>query len=253
MDANRRWTKEEEILALYAYCNVPFNKASNSHPFIVKTAQLISRSPASVKMKIGNFGSFDPRLQALGIVGLTGVSKLDEQVWQTYYGNWDKLAIDAAKITADLSNRSIEDIVREFPAGLTKTVSVKQRINQNFFRNVVLNSYNNTCCISGISETSRLEACHIVSWTENEAIRTDPTNGLCMNPLFHKAYDKFLISVTADFDIRISDSFLSQIGDMKFRDYMQSKDNSKITMPHKFTPNRDFLDQHHQKYIQIHA
>jgi putative restriction endonuclease len=53
-------------------------------------------------MKIGNFGSFDPRLQALGIVGLTGVSKLDEQVWQTYYGNWDKLAIDAAKITADL-------------------------------------------------------------------------------------------------------------------------------------------------------
>lgn len=85
MDANRRWTREEEILALYAYCNVPFNKASNSHPFIVKTAQLISRSPASVKMKIGNFGSFDPRLQALGIAGLTGVSKLDEQTVAKVY------------------------------------------------------------------------------------------------------------------------------------------------------------------------
>lgn len=49
----RKWTIDEVTLALYAYCHVPFNKANNTNPWIVKIANLISRTPAAVKMKIG--------------------------------------------------------------------------------------------------------------------------------------------------------------------------------------------------------
>ena len=80
----RNWSKEETILALDAYCKVPFNKASNSNPIIVEVATLIGRTPASVKMKIGNFGSFDPVLKSKGIVGLGNTSKLDKEVWDEY-------------------------------------------------------------------------------------------------------------------------------------------------------------------------
>lgn len=249
----RSWTKEEEILALYAYCNVPFNKASNSNMFIIRIAQLIGRTPASVKMKIGNFGSFDPQLKLHGITGLTGVSKLDSQVWQEYYGRWDKLAYDAMSIIESISQNAVHDFIPDLPSGTTTTAIVKRRINQRFFRNVVLTSYNNTCCISGISETNLLEACHIIPWSEDESIRTDPTNGLCLNSLFHKAYDNLLMSITADYTIKFSNLLLSKVTDETFLKYLELKNNTIIKLPERFMPNQDYLQQHYQKYLQRNA
>jgi putative restriction endonuclease len=250
---SRPWTKDEEILALYAYCNVPFNKASNSNPFIVRIAQLISRTPASVKMKIGNFGSFDPQLRSLGIIGLTGVSKLDNQVWKEYYGRWDKLSDDAMSIIAKISQNAVHDFITDLPRGAIVTATVKRRINQDFFRNLVLTSYNSTCCISGISDANLLEACHIIPWSEDESIRTDPTNGLCLNPLFHKAYDNLLMSITADYTIKFSDLLLAKVTDNHFPKYLQLKNNTMIKLPDRFLPNPDYLQQHYQKYRQKNA
>ncbi len=61
-------------------------------------------------MKIGNFGAFDPQLKAKGIVGLTGTSKLDEEIWNEYYGHWDKLAYDAEVLIAQKEHKSLEDL-----------------------------------------------------------------------------------------------------------------------------------------------
>lgn len=93
-----KWTYEEVLLALYAYVHVPFNEASNKHPWIVKIAKVIGRSPAAVKMKIGNFGSLDPKLKSSNISGLTNISKLDELVWNEYFNRWDDLKRDAEKL-----------------------------------------------------------------------------------------------------------------------------------------------------------
>lgn len=96
----KNWTYDEVVLALYAYCHIPFNKASNSNPWIVKIAAIIGRTPAAVKMKIGNLGNFDPILRSKGITGLIGTSKTDKKVWDDYFGKWDKLVIDAETIIA---------------------------------------------------------------------------------------------------------------------------------------------------------
>lgn len=76
----KNWTFDEVTLALYAYCHVPFNKANNSNSWIVKIANLIRRTPAAVKMKIGNLGAFDPELRSRGITGLTRTSMIDKMV-----------------------------------------------------------------------------------------------------------------------------------------------------------------------------
>ena len=137
------WTKEQAIIALDLYCKVPFNKATNSNPDIQRVANLIGRSVTSVKMKIGNFGNFDPELKKHGIVGLSNISKLDEEVWNEYFNHWDKLAYDAQILISKYENKAIEDVaqiedsIKNLPEGKEKLVIVKQRINQSFFRNAV--------------------------------------------------------------------------------------------------------------------
>ena len=106
-----KWTKEQTIIALSVYCKIPFNKATNTNTEIVKAANLIGRSPIAVKMKVGNFGSFDPELKAKGIVGLSNTSKLDEEVWYEYCNDWGKLAYDSALIIAKLENKSLEELI----------------------------------------------------------------------------------------------------------------------------------------------
>ena len=62
------WTREQEIVALYLYCMIPFNKVNNSNPKIAEMAELIGRPNAnSLKAKIGNFGKFDTNLAAAGL------------------------------------------------------------------------------------------------------------------------------------------------------------------------------------------
>lgn len=58
-----KWTREQTIVAFNLYCKIPFNRVSSTHPDIVRIAKIIGRSVNSVKMKIGNFGSFDPELK----------------------------------------------------------------------------------------------------------------------------------------------------------------------------------------------
>lgn len=244
-----KWTRDEEILALYAYCHVPFNKASNTNPWIVRIANLIGRSPTAVKMKIGNLGAFDPQLKARGIVGLTSTSKLDKEIWKEYYGHWDKLAYDAEILLARLGNSRIEEKWQP-TKGEDILVLTKQRINQSFFRSAVLTSYNSTCCISGITNPHLLEACHIVAWSENPSLRTDPMNGLCLTPTFHKAFDNLLISITPDYTLKIADSFRESASESSFAKYLISKDNSKIILPDRFMPRQEYLQQHYDKFIK---
>ena len=90
------WTKDQEIVALYLYCIIPFNKVNNSNRQIALMAELIGRPNAnSLKAKIGNFGCFDSNLAASG---LGHSSRLDETVWNEYNGRWQELEIDALRL-----------------------------------------------------------------------------------------------------------------------------------------------------------
>ena len=67
---SRPWSREETIIVFNLYCKIPFNKASKNNPEVIKVANLIDRTPSSVGMKVGNFGSFDENLKAKNISGL---------------------------------------------------------------------------------------------------------------------------------------------------------------------------------------
>ena len=248
------WTEEQITIVLYEYCRNPFGQFSATKPFVKELGQLLGRAPAAVVRKVGNLANFDPQMKARGVGGLTHTSKLDKVVWDRYYGHWDQLTYDAEILLAQLRNKELEESAKidlsNLPAGLERKQEVKRRINQNFFREAVLSSYSYKCCITGVSITSLLEACHISSWAADENNRTNPQNGLCMTQTFHHAYDTFLMSITPDYEIVLSDEMMGSTKNNATLNFLKELQGQQIMLPERFAPERDFLAQHFEVYRQ---
>ena len=249
------WTEEQITVVLYEYCRNPFGQFSATKQFVKELGQLLGRSPAAIVRKVGNLASYDPQMKARGVGGLGHTGKLDELVWNKYFGHWDQLAYDAEVLLANLRSKKLEDSlnidIHDLPKGSERTQEVKRRINQNFFRDTVLSSYENRCCITGINNAKLLHACHIVGWNKDEANRTNPQNGLCLNVLFHKAYDENLIGISPDYEIFVSDKIFGtklEIVDTTTKEFIKSINHRKLTMPKRFLPDRDLLAIHFEKY-----
>ncbi len=242
-----KWTRNEEIIVFNLYCKIPFQRSSKNHPNVIKIAELIGRSPSAVNMKIGNFGSFDETLKAKGITGLTNASKLDKEIWDEFNGRWDDLAFESEKLISELQGNVFEDniIIDNIPLGKVKTNAVKQRVNQSFFRKAVLTSYGGACCITGLSTSALLIASHIKPWNEsNENEKTNPHNGICLNALHDKAFDRGFLTITPDYKIHIS-SCISDICDgQSVNEYFAKYDGTEICVPEKFAPAKKFLEYH---------
>lgn len=244
------WTKEQTIIALNLYCKIPFNKVSSNHPDIIRIANIIGRTPNSVKMKIGNFGSFDPELKKRGIVGLGNTSKLDEIIWNEFNTNWDSLAYESESLIARFTNQPIETVAGintdDIPAGKEREAVIKQRVNQSFFRATILSSYHSRCCITGLPISELLVASHIVPWAKDEKNRLNPHNGLCLNSIHDKAFDRGFITITPDYKVKVSKYLSDFKKDRSVDDFFLKYEQHSIHLPDKFLPSKEFLAYHHQ-------
>lgn len=249
MAKSNNWTREETIVAFNVYCKIPFKNSSKTNPTIIKYANIIGRSPSALNMKVGNFGRLDPELKKQGIVGLGNGSKLDEIVWNEFQGNWDKLAFESELLIAKFQNKKIEETIDtenyEFPVGMERETLIKQRVNQSFFRSTILSSYNLKCCITGLSIPDFLVASHIVPWKIDEINRLNPRNGLCLNSIHDKAFDRGFITVTPDYKVKISKYFDGFKKDIAVPEFFLKYENQSIILPDKFLPSKEFLDWHY--------
>lgn len=249
------WAKDELVLAINLYCKLPFGKMHKGNADIIELSQLIPRSPSSIARKLGNFASFDPSLKARGVKGLTNTSKLDEIVWNEFYYNWDDELISSEKLLAKKKHTTIEALnnidVSMLPGqGKEKLRLVKTRVNQSIFRNVVLATYNNTCCITGINNPGLLIASHIVPWSKDEHNRLSPMNGLCLNALHDKAFDTGLITIDAsDYTIRVSSKLKTKKVAPAITQAFLSLEGKQINLPDKFLPAKEML-KHHNDFFR---
>lgn len=251
---SNNWTKEETIIAFNVYCKIPFKASSKNNPTIIKYANILGRSPSALNMKVGNFGRLDPELKKQGIVGLAHGSKLEEEVWYEFNGNWEKLAYESELLISKFAYKPIEEIsqieTEDIKEGIEREAIVKQRVNQNFFRSAVLSSYYFKCCITGLSIPDLLIASHIIPWAKNKEQRLNPRNGLCLNSIHDKAFDKGFVTITPDFTVKISNDFNEFEKEDAVRDFFFKYKNKNISMPDKFLPTKDFLDYHYQNIFR---
>ena len=253
------WTEEQITVVLYEYCRRPFGQFSGTKPFVIELGKLIHRTPGAIVRKVGNLASFDPQMKARGVGGLGHTGKLDEVIWNRYFGHWDQLAYDSELLIAKFKEKKLEESLEEslsidlsdLPQGKERKQEVKRRINQDFFRRTVLSSYNYKCCITGINNLDLIQASHIVDWSKDEENRTNPQNGLCLNILFHKAYDENLLGISPDYEIFISERFFGERlkdVDQGTIDYIRGFDHQKLILPRRFYPDKDMLASHFEKF-----
>jgi putative restriction endonuclease len=167
---------------------------------------------------------------------------LDREIWDEFNGNWDELAYTSELLVDKLLGNKTDT---NRPLGNEKMRTTKQRVNQDFFRKTVLASYNATCCITGLSTDMLLVASHIKPWSaSSSADKTNPRNGLCLNALHDKAFDRGLLTITDKYKIRVSsdikDAFEGKVVEQFFGKY----EGENIILPEKFLPEKNFIQYH---------
>lgn len=236
--SRRNWTRDELLVAFNLYCKLPFSITNANRKEVKELAELIGRTPAAVCWKLVNFASFNPSLQAQGIKGASNSSKADKAIFEEFSQNWDKMiyeselllqkfkiekGIQISNLKNDENHHS--DFVDNFlfveKEGIVTERIVKVRVNQNFFRKMILSSYDNKCCLTGINIPNLLVAS-----------------------------DKGFITIDMDYKVKISKSLKDLEKNKSICNFFLTYENQPIELPSRFLPSRKFLDYYHKNIFR---
>ena len=257
--ARRNWQREELLVALNLYCRLPFGQYHNRNPEIIKLAGFIGRTPNAVAMKLSNFASFDSYHQSRGIKGLQNAGQADHDIWDEFSTNWDELAVESEIVYAQLSGDEKPSMITRLPelnsevvtfSGSTETErKVKVRLGQQFFRKVIMTSYSSKCCVCVMPIPELLIASHIIPWRDDETLRVNPHNGLCLCTLHDKGFDRGFFTVGEDYKIVIGKAIRQYLPNSAVHNGFKIYEGQRILLPDKFLPRQDLLEIHRYQYF----
>ncbi len=97
-----------------------------------------------------------------------------------------------------------------------------------------------------------LIASHIKPWKESdESEKTNPCNGLCLNALHDKAFDKGFMTVNADtYNVIISNRITDIYNGETVSKFFDCYNGKKMILPEKFAPKKEFLEYHNDVIFQ---
>jgi len=247
-DKHKVWTREEHILAFNIYCKIPFGRQHSRAPEIIELAHLLGRSANSVALKLNNFSRLDPELKARGVRGMAHGAKGEIEVWHDFERDPEALVFESERLLANFTGRRLEGIAeideRELPKeGLERERVVRARVNQHFFRAAVLAAYEYKCCITGLAVPELLVASHIIPWACDSKQRMNPRNGLCLNALHDRAFDRRLMFFDQDLKVRFRPEIESR-ADRDGLDWLLGCEGRAIRLPQKFKPDPSLIESH---------
>ena len=121
------------------------------------------------------------------------------------------------------------------------------------FKKVVPRVYNYTCCVSGMKiiatrDIQMIDACHIVPFSESH----DDTikNGLSLSPNFHRAFDRFHITINEHYEVVVSDNF-TESGIHSIKAFQGKKIHLPVETDHH--PSLENLSWHYEQFRRVHG
>lgn len=244
-----KWTREELILALSVYFQLPFGRLNHTTPEVKELARLIGRSVNSAALRLVNFAACDPYIINSGRTGMSGGIPVCKPIWDEFANDKERLFSEAQQIKANYLNKSVEETLNITPQdleGKERTVVIKQRVNQSVFRSMILSNYEERCAITGINIPELLVAGHIIPWADsNSQQKLNPENGICLSALYDKAFDKGLITISPDdYTVCLSSALWEYETKDFFDKHFGCISGQQMIMPIEHKPNRDFLAYH---------
>lgn len=238
-EISNSWSREELISAYNLYCKLQISEINSKNIKIINFAELLGKTPKEVAKRFTNFSKLDSTINVL-----KEINTEDKNTWEYFNNNWDKLVYESESKILDFENK-LKNITA-FPKGKERESIIWSRVNQNFFRNAVLTSYQSKCCITGIPFVELLNASHIIPWSSDDSNRLNPRNGLCLNVLHDRAFDRGLITVTTNYTIKISSQINDLLDQKSVFEYFLRYQNQKISLPKRFLPEKSFLEFHNR-------
>jgi len=144
-----------------------------------------------------------------------------------------------SEVEFDVSTREGKEALRQ----------IKARVNQEFFRAMILHDYGVRCCLTGLTIPGVLRASHIVGWAEDADNRMNPANGLCLSATYDAAFDRHLIAFDDDFRMILSPSLKEFYTNDAFKKYFLSLEGQRICLPKKYKPDTMLLERHRSKIM----
>ena len=122
------------------------------------------------------------------------------------------------------------------------TATIKTRGSaQKVFAVAVKGNYKYRCAITGIVTKDFLVASHIVPWSEDQSIRLDPSNGICLSLLVDRAFEKGHLLIEDDLTVRVD---RGRIGDdQALWRQLAPYDGCKLKAPAKLAPLQKYLQR----------
>ncbi|MBU4177273.1 MAG: HNH endonuclease, partial [Proteobacteria bacterium] len=112
---------------------------------------------------------------------------------------------------------------------------------QKAFADAVKSNYGFRCAITSIKTKDFLVASHIVPWSEDQTIRLDPSNGICLSLLVDRAFEKGYLLIEDDLTIHID---WDRVGDdQALRSLLGPYDGQKLNAPAEGDPKPDYLQR----------
>jgi putative restriction endonuclease len=247
---NKLWSREELMLAFNLYLKLPFGKLHSRTPEIINLANLLGRSANSMAIRLNNYASCDPYHQMRGVKGMAGGMRQCQPIWDEFIENKELLIFESERILAEKENETIESKFQDLMfdlselKGETKIQEIKARVNQNYFRQIVIANYSGKCAVTGIDISELLFASHIIPWAKNEEERLNPENGICLSALYDRAFDRGLIGISESFNVILSDKLKAKKKADFYSAFFSKFENKKITLPQKYQPKKEFIQYH---------
>ncbi|MGI9822195.1 HNH endonuclease [Agromyces sp. Marseille-Q5079] len=120
--------------------------------------------------------------------------------------------------------------------------AVRERLHQPMFRARIMRAYQATCAVCSLKHAELLDAAHIIGDTELGGL-AQVTNGLALCKIHHASYDRNLLGITPDYEVRIDRDLLDEIDGPMLRHGLQDMHGRKLVVPKRRVewPSRDSL------------
>src|SRR6185437_3565137 len=174
----------------------------------------------------------------------------EASVWAEFANDSEGLAFESERLLAERLGQPIEqlaeveedDLPRE---GKEREAVLRVRVNQSFFRKRVLSAYCFRCCVTGLETPDLLVASHIIPWAKDKENRLNSRNGLCLNALHDRAFDRHLMWVDSEFRVRFSKRLHSgKDADSESISWLTSFEGRPLLLPKNFRPEPKLLSKH---------
>lgn len=120
---------------------------------------------------------------------------------------------------------------------------------QKAFADKVKKNYGFRCAITGIETRDFLVAAHIVPWSEDQQIRLDPSNGICLSLLVDRAFERGYLLIDESHKISID---WARVGnDSSLRIQLERYDGLRLNVPVEGLPKSEYLQRRRALVIAV--